>query len=461
MEEDPLVPALRDRSEREHAERQQADGCGHRRSPKPAGAASALPEGEPGRDRRGDDIARSPPASGARSLDEVDQQAQRSRRRRYEAVRRDLLQAPAEAPVERSRLDDVQDVPRQAEQHGCRAREDERRQAPTRLREHRHEDHDRQGDHGGQLRPEREGEGEAGEPDVHRPLAEEEVHAQSEERPDDEVDERPRRLENDHRQRGEDERAEERRFRVEQQTTPDPEDGERRRAVRAQRDRGDESVARSDDHRVEGADLARRRVGVQHDVVRVPEVADRVLLLPEGCPRKVVPERVPAIRRSPERKRRQVHERERDGGGEDRERRIAERVSQALQGPARRRRGRASGELPHQEAAGGEKRRSRRDRGTDDEVDRGQRRGQHDDLAVGDEIGAQKEGDRAAEPERCRDEPAGGGEERRGDDEQEGEHQSGRAPPAIGWTVGLAPSSPTAASKTNDGATGTAYSGTA
>ena len=186
-----------------------------------------------------------------------------------------------EPPVDRARLDEVEDVPGRPEQH-ARAARDEARRAPScgDQCEHSRED-DRQRERGAELRRQGEAERDASDGELRPRVAGEEHHRGQKERRDDEIVQDRGTVEEDDGERREHEAPVCGRGAREAEAAAEEDNREQARPERDElRERG-EPLGTRNEHRQVEADLGDGRVPVESRVVSVGDVPDATLLVPQ------------------------------------------------------------------------------------------------------------------------------------------------------------------------------------
>ena len=335
-----------DRPERERQGRK-SDGCHDRDPPEPPPPAD--PEHE--HDGCSDQIQEAVASDGARRVDAVDDQPHEVRDDAGEGVRvpladHDRVLRLGEPPARPARLGEVEQIPVRPERDSARSDEEEGGPAPARIEHDAEHGEQRQPEHRRDLRPDRQPEGECCERKRDARPGEQEVGAAHEEGGEDEVVERGRRLQDDDRERREEQRAEQRLPHRQADAPRDPADRDRGGDERGELDEADEPLGPTEDHRERVGDLGVRREAVQPGIVRSGNVGDRVLLLPERGTREVVPEGVVVVRRRAHDQRGRVREAAEHRDAENRDQRVARRVAARGEHRSERRRRRSAAQHP-------------------------------------------------------------------------------------------------------------------
>ena len=176
------------------------------------------------------------------------------------------------------------------------------------------------------LRPDGERRGAAGQPGRAAAGVEQESDGGDEERRDDEVVLGRRRLERDHRERGDEQCAEERLAAGEPEPSRDTDDPDRERDERGRLDERDVAVCATEHHRREHAHLAVGRIRVDVRRAVAPRISHRLVLPPDRGTPEVVDDRVEVVLRRRETERNGIAECEEDGDAEQSAERVLERT---------------------------------------------------------------------------------------------------------------------------------------
>ena len=234
------------------------------------------------------------------------------------------------------------------------------------------------------------------------PRAEQEDGRCCEERREHEIIEGARGLDEDDRQRGEDERAEGRLRRCEPDPPCERRDGDDERDEGGELRQGDVAVASREQHRGELADLGVRRVDVQAQVDRVRDVSDLVLLVPERRACQVVGERIAVIRWDEEGKGDAVRDPEADGHREDQDSRPAQRLAERGNRRRERRRLRPPEYVPRRKRDEESQEERRREPRARDEGEGREQESRRDEPAPRENVCREEELERRREPEATR-----------------------------------------------------------